>query len=270
MYQNVETVQGVEMVMETIVPKWQDEQQKSEHQDCPLGSAHIGAAFRVARTDKGLSLADIASEIHIKTAYLDGIERLDKTALPSLGYVLGFVRTYALHLGMNAQDAVTRYKIDIECPQNMGMRDRPHYVPKRKIRLPKGSFAAGMVLSCMLVVVTWYGWKADAHSAPTTTQIPEARNWGFEDLQPTQNDPDMISLKAVGPSFVQVTDKDGTTLISRIMVPGEIFETKRQNGPLLSLRDAGAIELYIGGARIGVIGQKGESAKNIPLATAAQ
>lgn len=250
------------MVMETNV----QEQQES----CPLETAHIGAALKTARLEKGLDLSDVAGKLHINTEYLDGIERLDDTVLPSLGYVLGFVRTYALHLGMDAKEAVARYKTEIECPQNMGMRNRPHYVPKRSIRLPRGSFAAGMVLSCMMVVVTWYGWKTDANSTPVATPTVQTPNWGFEVSAPTQNDPDMISLKAIGPSYVQVRDKDGVVLISRIMVPGEIFETKRQNGPLLSLRDAGAIELYIGGELIGPIGQKGEDAKNIPLASATQ
>lgn len=242
-----------------------------QQQSCHLGAPHIGAALQSARVQKDLSLTDVSASLHIQTAYLDAIERLDKQALPSLGYVLGFVRTYALHLGLDARDAVARYKTDIECPSNMGMRDRPHYVPKRAIQIPKGSFAAGMILSCMIVVVSWYGWKSDANSAPTITEpTQQTRNWGFDELQPTQGDADLIALKAVGPSWVQVTDKDGTVLISRVMVPGEIFETKRQNLPILSIRDAGAIELYIGGKRMGPMGQKGASGRNIPLASAAQ
>lgn len=243
---------------------------QEQQESCLSKTAHIGAALRAMRMEKKLELTDIASTLHIKSEYLDGIERLDDSVLPSLGYVLGYVRTYALHLGMDAKDAVARYKVEIECPHNMGMRDRPHYVPKRQIRVPKGSFAAGMVLSCMLVVVTWYGWKADANSAPVTQEAAQARNWGFDVLEPTKGNPDLISLKAIGPSFVQVKDKDGVVLISRIMVPGEIFETSRKNNPTLSLRDAGAIELYIGGERVGLIGQKGASAKNIPLATVVQ
>ncbi|PHR92563.1 MAG: hypothetical protein COA69_06925 [Robiginitomaculum sp.] len=243
-------------------------QPQSCHLDAPQ---HIGAALQDARVQKGLSLTDVSKTLHIQTAYLEAIEHLDKEALPSLGYVLGFVRTYALHLGLDARDAVARYKIDIECPINMGMRDRPHYVPKRTIQIPKGSFAAGMILSCMVVVVSWYGWKSDANSAPTLTEpTQQTRNWGFDALQPTVGDADLIALKAIGPSWVQVTDKDGTVLISRIMVPGEIFETKRQNLPILSIRDAGAIELYIGGKRMGPIGQKGASGRNIPLTNVAQ
>jgi len=237
---------------------------------CDKLEPHIGDTLRDARLEIGQSLADVAGSLHIQETYLSAIERLDKLALPSIGYVLGFVRSYSLHLGLDAVDAVARYKIDIECPHNMGISDRPHFVPKRKIRIPKGSFAAGTVLSCFLVLVSWYGWKTDARSAQAVSEpVSVVQNWGFEAVEPTQGDPDIISLKAIGPSWVQVKDVSGTVLISRIMVPGELFETRIENAPLLSLRDAGAIELYIGGQRIGPIGQKGANAKNIPLATAA-
>jgi len=242
---------------------------------------HIGAELGAARTTAGLSLKDVGEELHIQSRYLDAIERLDKEALPSLGYALGYVRTYARFLGLNEQEAIARFKTDIEAPQNMGIAGGPHFVPKRSIRLPRGSMAIGAVLSCALVVVTWYGMKSDAQSAAPVvapvilvengqTKNGQTKNWGFEPVQPSKIDADMIALKAVGPSWVQVTDADGLVLISRIMVPGEIFETSRKNLPILSLRDAGAIELYLGGERIGTIGQRGQPAKNIPLAEVAQ
>ena len=233
---------------------------------CDRSGSHIGAVLRAERVRQDFNLKSVSKTLHIQPAYLDAIEKLDTTALPSMGYVLGFVRSYASYLGLDAKNAVSQYKTDIECPRNMGMRDRPHHVPKRKLNIPKGSLAAGMVLSCVLVVVSWYGWKTDARSAQSiNTSVSQVSDWGFDPVQPTQNDPDMIALVAIGPSWVQIKNHKGDILISRIMVAGDIFETKRQNVPMLSLRDAGAIELYRGGQRIGPIGQKGASGKNIPL-----
>jgi len=239
-----------------------------------LEATHIGATFVAARVAAGLSVKNVADTLHIQYRYLDAIERLDKDALPSLGYALGYVRTYARFLGLKEQDAIVRFKTDIEAPQNMGIAGDPHFVPKRSIRLPRGSMAIGAVLSCALVIVTWYGMKSDAQSAVTAPVIKietgQTENWGFAPVQPSKVDADMIALKAIGPSWVQVVDGSGLVLISRIMVPGEIFETSRKNLPTLSLRDAGAIELYLGGNRVGPIGQLGQSAKNISLAEAAQ
>ncbi len=234
---------------------------------CDTSQSHIGALLRAERMRQDLDIRAASKALHIQPAYLSAIETLDTSALPSTGYVLGFVRSYALYLGMDAKNSVAQYKTDIECPKSMEMRDSPHHVPKRKINIPKGSLVAGMVLSCVLVVVSWYGLKTDARSAQVVNPlVSQVGDWGFEAAAPTQNDPDMITLIAIGPSWVQIKDRNGDILMSRIMVPGDIFETKRQNMPMLSLRDAGAIELYRGGKRIGPIGQKGASGKNIPLA----
>ncbi len=234
--------------------------------NCDLTLPHIGARLQAERMRRNLSVDAISKTLNIKSTYLQAIEGLDKSSLPGLGYVFGYLRSYALYLGMDAQEVISTYKVDIECPQNLGIRNRPHYVPKRRIRIPKGSFAAGIVLSSMLVVVSWYGWKSDAHSAQMIGDPTEqAQNASVVRMAPTQNDPDAIALVAIGPSWVHVRSDDGSVLISRIMLPGEIFETKRQNLPLLSVRDAGAIELYRAGKRIGPIGQKGANGANIPL-----
>ena len=227
---------------------------------------HIGAELGATRMEYGLSLKDVAEKLHIQHAYLDAIERLDKDALPTLGYALGYVRTYARFLGLNEKKAIERFKVDIEAPRYLSAPAEPNFIPKNSVRLPKGSFAIGAVLSCAFVVVSWYGMKADAISAvPIAAAIQPTKNWDFAPIQPTQNNENMISLKAIGPSWVQVKDSLGNVLISRIMVKGEIFETERKNLPVLSLRDAGAVELYLGGKLIGAIGQRGESASNILL-----
>lgn len=233
--------------------------------------AHIGAELGAKRMEAGLSLKEMAAQIRIQYAYLDAIERLDKEALPTLGYALGYVRTYARFVGMDEKAAMDRFKIEIEAPRYLSAQAQPHYVSKRSIRLPKGSVAIGAVLSCAFVVASWFGMKSDAISATSSNlSVQPTENWDFAPVEPIKTNANMISLKAIGPSWVHVLDADGNTLISRIMVPGEIFETERKNAPVLSLRDAGAIELYLGGQRIGPIGQRGEAAKNIPLAEVSQ
>lgn len=229
---------------------------------------HIGAALKAAREQAGFSYTNVSDALHIQPNFLSAIEHLNKDDLPSLGYVLGFIRSYASYLGLDPKDAVARYKTDIECPENFGLRDRPHYVPKRQIRFPRGTFAATAVLSCALVAVSWYGSQTSAQSAPfAERQVVATQNFGFEAPGPSQGDPHIISLMAISMSFVQVKDADGKELISRIMLPGELFETDKKHMPTATVRDAGAFELYLGGELTGLLGPKGESLKNVDLMT---
>jgi len=229
---------------------------------------HIGAALKAARLEAGYSYEDISDALHIQPAYLSAIENLKADDLPSLGYVLGFIRSYAAHVGLDPKSAVDRYKTDIECPENLGLRDRPHYVPKRQIRFPRGTFAATAVLSCALVTVSWYGSQTSAQSAQFTERVPVAtQNFGFEPVGPSLGNPDMVSLIATRTSFVEVVDADGNELISRIMLPGQLFETDKKLMPTATVRDAGALELYLGGELAGPLGSNGESLKNVDLSS---
>lgn len=229
---------------------------------------HIGAELKAARKKAGLSYDDINDALHIQPQYLSAIENLKVDDLPSLGYVLGFIRTYASHLGLDPKQAVDRYKTDIECPVNLGLRDRPHFVPRRKIRLPRGTFAASAVLSCALVAVSWYGSQSSAQSAQYSERPTVAtENFGFDPLGPTLGNPDTISLIATGTSFVQVRSAEGEELISRIMLPGQLFESEKKEQPTATVRDAGAFDLYLGGELVGPLGQHGESLKDVDLTT---
>jgi len=126
-------------------------------QDLGSQPRHIGTELREIRLALGLSYADVATVTKIQPQFLEAIENLAKSELPSIGYVLGYVRSYAKALGMDGASAVARYKIDSEVPENLGMRDRPHFVPQRKIRLPRGLFSALTVVAVAGMLTVWYG-----------------------------------------------------------------------------------------------------------------
>lgn len=226
---------------------------------------HIGQDLRDAREARSLSLQDVADKLHISAAYLGAIERLDKDALPSLGYVLGFMRSYAKFLGLDVVDSVARYKVDSEIPQDLGMRDAPHFVASRKLRLPKGSVSAIMTLSALAMLATWYSMTSKADAASPTTVSAEIPNLGLAAPQPTTGNPELVAIQARAATWVQITDPKGNIVTSRIFVPGELFEAKASDDYLISARDAGALSLYRAGDLVGPIGGKGQTITGLSL-----
>ena len=69
----------------------------------------LGDEFRSAREARGLTLSDVAEQIHIRSVYLNAIENEDWKAIGAAVYVRGFIRTYARFLGLDAEDAVARF-----------------------------------------------------------------------------------------------------------------------------------------------------------------
>ncbi len=225
---------------------------------------HIGETLRAARERAGLSHAEISSELRIQAVFLDAIETLNTQALPSIGYVLGYVRAYAMHLGLDGKEAVERYKVDSQVPENLGMRDAPHFVPKRQVRLPKGFFAAVTVVSCAAILAVWYGAQPGTQS--TTLGAQSGLNVPAQNsAQTAPVDPDLMVIKAVAPTWIEIKDKTGKTIISRILVTGESWQTDVDENISLSARDSGALELYLGGELMGALGRQGIPMTDVPM-----
>ena len=222
-------------------------------QELTSQDTHIGTKFRGVRTAKGLSYAQVAEAIKVRPEYLESIENLTQDGLPEVGYVLGYVRSYAKFLGLDAGSAVTRYKRDSEVPENLGRRVLPHFVPKRKIRLPRGFIPATTVMSVAAMLVAWYGTQTELQAS--VTPAPDLTISETATVEPA--DPNILTVKALAPSWVQIKNKSGKVIISRVFVTGETWQTPRGSEVKLTVRDGGAIALLLGDEYLGAIGQRG-------------
>ena len=241
-----------------------------------IGGHHIGAELRAGRESRGESAADIAQALNIQTGYIRAIEKLDNAALPAVGYVLGYVRSYARHVGLDDKAAVARYKTDSATPDDLGRASSPHFVPTRSVRLPRGMVGALTVLACAGVLTFWYSSSTPAVATPgTLTEMLDNPALDKSTMAPQAlpTDPNILTLKATAPSWVEVRDHTGRIVMSRIMVTGEVWSTERgtENGAgngaglTLSARDGGAIELYAGKENLGLFGTKGVAFGGKPL-----
>ena len=69
----------------------------------------IGQRLRTAREARGLSLDDVEASIRVKRRYLEALEAETFHELPGPAYVRGFLRTYALYLGLPPEELVAMY-----------------------------------------------------------------------------------------------------------------------------------------------------------------
>ncbi len=73
-------------------------------------TATIGSTMAGARMAAGLSLDEVAAHLRIRRDFLEALETGREDALPGMTYGIGYVRTYAGYLGLDADDAVRRFK----------------------------------------------------------------------------------------------------------------------------------------------------------------
>jgi transcriptional regulator with XRE-family HTH domain len=69
----------------------------------------LGEILRSARQKKNLSLSQVARATRIKQSYLEALEDGEYSVLPGPAYVTGFLRNYALYLGLHPDDLIQEY-----------------------------------------------------------------------------------------------------------------------------------------------------------------
>ncbi|MEK9966399.1 MAG: RodZ domain-containing protein [Rhodospirillaceae bacterium] len=115
------------------------------------GADHVGSFLREARENAGSTVADIARNLRIRRVYLEAIEDGRFDELPGATYAIGFVRSYAAYLGLDAPVLVERFKEEasgIQAPQDL---DFPTPVPE-------GRFPGGLLVTiCLLLAGAAFG-----------------------------------------------------------------------------------------------------------------
>ena len=81
-----------------------------------MQSDKIGGVLRGAREAANATLDDISALLKIRSDHLEALENDDFERLPGSVYAIGFIRTYATHLGLNAGELIERYKAAIAVP----------------------------------------------------------------------------------------------------------------------------------------------------------
>jgi cytoskeleton protein RodZ len=111
----------------------------------------VGELLRETRESYGGEIDRIAATLRIRAAYLSAIEQSHYDELPGPVYAQGFVRAYAVHLGLDGNEAVRRFKQEIAGFEVS--RDLSFPVPLTERSIPGGT----MVLAALILAICGYG-----------------------------------------------------------------------------------------------------------------
>ena len=160
----------------------------------PAGTS-VGEILHAARIKKKLEFEDVSSSIHIRPVQLRAIEDNDIDALPGMTYAVGFVRSYAIFLGLDGAEIVQKFKAEHRDAETVKL-SFPE--PEAESRMPDLMTVGVAVFLAVLVLVFW-------------TVYSNVQD-GNEKL-----------VKQIPPPSV-VTTTSGVTTISNILVEPEIAD----------------------------------------------
>jgi len=235
----------------------------------------FGQVFKERRESLGLTLEHIEEETKIRKLYLDSIEKERFNILPPRVYATGFVKKYARYLNLDDEVMVAMF-----VEMAYGNEEETQLI-EPKTRKTHGDFQFRalnwrnvVVAGAFLLVALWAGnmivgaisnYSPDvAKNPPVQQQNPPANGSDTPNESPV-SDPapekqDMratVRVAALSDCWVKAI-VDGKTVFSSTMTAGQEQVFEGQEAVLLTVGNAGGIEVYYNGDRIGPLGESGE------------
>jgi len=136
----------------------------------------VGERLRRAREARGLSLDAVAASTHIRERYLEALEEERFEEIPGTAYVKGFLRSYAVHLGL-PEDEIMRdvAAIHPELKRTSAVvPDQSELRTRRDAPIPFGRRAIGWVLLFAAIGGAYLAYARYGHLRPVVKSAPSA------------------------------------------------------------------------------------------------
>jgi helix-turn-helix protein len=219
----------------------------------------IGATLREARTRRKLDLTKVEAAIKIRVRYLQAMENEEWDALPGGAYTRGFLRTYAIYLGLDGERLADEYRRSTAPAGGERVPRRVEPVPagtRTAHRRIPGSVLAGAIvlaLAGLLVAIGLAGGDGDSPAPGSGSKNgTNGRQPASQTEAPATKPGVAVTLAATGEVWVCLLAADEEPLID-----GQILEEGMQAGPFHSNRfeialGNGSVDMAIDGRRADV------------------
>lgn len=255
----------------------------------------IGARLGAARIAAGVELIDIAKETRVPLRHLRAIEADSHDELPALPYSIGFVKSFARFVGVDADEAATQFRG--ETSKTAHVPATTELEPLDERRLPSRRLVTGSVIALLLIVggLTAYGagwFEAEPvvavqvvpeNSAVPLDVVPATPDGGI-DGTPVAGDEvatpvpalpataaGAVSIVATDDAWVRITaisPETGKVMSVRtgLLAKGERFDLPATPpGQRLWTGRAGALRISVGGRALPPLGGPADTIKNVSL-----
>ncbi len=136
-------------------------------------AANAGAVLAEARKKLGMSIHEVSDRLHLTEYYVRALEANDYSNLPGEVFVKGYLKSYALLVGLEPA-AVSGFYHDASTPGEAGRE------PARK---PPAKFSQNwfllLVILILIAVIGAAGWWAWQAFGPSLGLVPAARDESF-------------------------------------------------------------------------------------------
>jgi cytoskeletal protein RodZ len=246
----------------------------------------VGATLRRAREQKGFTLDQLSRATKISLTSLRALENNDFERLPAVVYTRGFLRSYAREVGLDPDDTVDQYLLQLEEALPIAMAEPEPAPSSQKLTepmphaeaaaraptplriqidlksLPRPAMAAAALV--LLAVIGLFVWRGGDDSAQVANAESSQRDAAQAAAQVPANDAAhaanvtddrlRIELKATGPCWVSAS-ADRSPALSRLLQAGESETIEAKDELVLRVGDPSTLSLTINGEPVRPLGR---------------
>lgn len=237
----------------------------------------IGSQLRAAREARGLSITDIQKATRIKRIYIEAIEAEQFHELPGPIQTRGFIRSYANHLELNADELLAQIGEGREAgalvppgsstarssaPQSVGVPgSRPRDESPAALPLPLPILLIGIIV--LFIIGGLLIIQALSAESPAPESTPQASINTSLSLLPTASAtptvviPNEVSLTLTAREHVWVrVTEDGFTAFEGILQPDEATTWQAREQVIIETGNAAALSVIVNDEPAGVLGPR--------------
>ncbi|MBQ8042057.1 MAG: DUF4115 domain-containing protein [Alphaproteobacteria bacterium] len=256
-----------------------------------------GEMLRNARTTgrRKREIPTISKQLCIREEFLEALENGDYGVIPEPVYILGFARNYAMELGLNPDEIVNKIKKEMGMVSDCAAADDDEDVSACAMPSIKEEswgkvafgkmyqfiyqhwiwFAVGVVALIAIVATVLMLSSATeeveqpAEVAPvveTTIKEPEYKQEVRERYGTKNREKANVILQAAKESWVKIEDGRGNTVISQVLVPGDVYYVPAGDNYKATFGNAGGIDVWVNGVLVPDVGPDNVRKTGISLA----
>lgn len=242
-------------------------------------NAGPGAQLRAAREARGLTIEQVAAATRIPMRHLDMIERGDFQALPARTYAVGFSRTYAKLLELDADAIVAEVRSELDA-RPAELQHRPvTFEPGDPARVPsRGLFWLAIVGGVAVVALGYFFMRTmftPAAELPSLVEQQAAEDAALAEASARESAAPAGDQAPSGPVvftareegiWVKFYDAAGRQLMQKQMALGESYTVPTDvAGPQLWTGRPDALAISIGGREIAPLSREQRIMRDVPI-----
>ena len=262
-----------------------------------------GEMLKTARTTgrRKREISTIAKLLCIREEFLTALEECNYRVIPEDVYILGFARSYAVELGLDPDEVISKLKKELGITKEEKEeehREVPSESHKQPIKINKEIilklfksavnyvkkhwiwFASGFAALIVIIVLSLliFGGKSEpkaeeaqvaVESATVVVKEPEFR-YPVREKFDVKNKKDWansrVVLQAEKESWVRIDDARGNSVFSRVLVPGDVYYLPVSDKLKATFGNVGAIDVWLDGQLLKKLGPANTKKSGIVMA----